>query len=143
MSTSNSALRDAWTLPPDVAYLNHGSFGPTPLVVRRAGRQGSKTLAAEPMEFFIRQMEDHLDEAAATLGKFIGCDGRDLLFVENATVGMNIVAANTALAPGDEILATDHEYGAVLRLWRNVCQKAGAKLIVPPLPPPLQSLYHI
>lgn len=134
---------DAWSLRPGVTYLNHGSFGPTPRPVLEARRKWSEKLAAEPMDFFIRQMETHLDEAADKLGQFVGCEGRDLLFVDNATVGMNIVAANTALQPGDEILAGDQEYGAVLRIWRRVCQKAGAKLVVRSLPSPITSAEEV
>jgi isopenicillin-N epimerase len=47
---------------------------------------------------------------------------------------MNIVAASFPLQAGDEVLATNHEYGAVLRIWRERCQKTGAKLVVQKLP---------
>jgi isopenicillin-N epimerase len=39
---------------------------------------------------------------------------------------MNLVAANTPLSPGEEVLLTDHEYGAVQDIWRRACQRAGA-----------------
>jgi isopenicillin-N epimerase len=109
---SYHSCRNHWSLPPDVTYLNHGSFGPTPLVVQRARQQWSEQLAAEPMDFFIRRMEDHLDEAAMWLGNFIGCDEAICCSVENATVGTNI-AAKHIIAARDEVLVTDHEYCAV------------------------------
>lgn len=86
------------------------------------------------MDFYVREMDDRLAEARHRLGRFVGCDGDDLAFVDNATVGMNIVAHSVRLSPGDEVLATDHEYGAVLRLWEQVCQRQGAKLVVAALP---------
>jgi isopenicillin-N epimerase len=89
------------------------------------------------MDFFVRQLEDHLDGARHRLGAFVGARGEDLMFVDNATYGMNIIAASSSLAPGDEVLVTDHEYGAVLRIWRRACQKAGAALVVQRLPCPL------
>jgi isopenicillin-N epimerase len=143
LSDNPSDPRSAWSIRPGVTYLNHGSFGPTPKPALAARREWSERLAAEPMDYFIRTMETHLDEAADRLGRFVGCEGRDLLFVDNATVGMNIVAANTALEPGDEILAGDQEYGAVLRVWRRVCQKAGAKLVVRSLPSPMTSAEEV
>jgi hypothetical protein len=121
-----------------VTYLNHGSFGPTPKVVMEARQAWSERVASEPMDFLIRQMESYLDEAAEKLGKFVGCEGRDLLFVDNATVGMNIVVENTPLEPGDEALACDQEYGAVLRICACL-SKTGAKLVVRPLPSPITS----
>jgi len=138
-SSSPDDLRKAWSLPADVTYINHGSFGPTPNAVLKIRSAWSERIAAEPMEFFIRQLEPALDEAAARVGRLIGCDGRDLIFAENATVAMNIVAANTPLAPGDEVLASDQEYGAVLRLWRRACQRAQARLVVRSLPAPVTS----
>ncbi len=129
-----SNWRDQWTLRPGVTYLNHGSFGPSPRPVIAARQEWIERLESEPMDFFIRQMEGHLEHARQRLGKMVGTIGENLLFVDNATFGMNIVAASVPLATGDEVLATNHEYGAVLRIWRERCQKAGAKLVVQKLP---------
>jgi isopenicillin-N epimerase len=132
-------LRGEWGFPDGVIYLNHGSFGPSPKCVQQARREWSELLEAEPTDFFLRQLEDRLDEACQRLGAFVGLRGDDLLFVDNATVGMNVVAANTDLEPGDEVLCTDQEYGSVLRIWRRACSGRGARLVVRALPQPLAS----
>ncbi|HUG93157.1 MAG TPA: aminotransferase class V-fold PLP-dependent enzyme [Planctomycetaceae bacterium] len=132
-------LCDAWTIPGDVTYLNHGSFGPSPRVVQDARSAWSARLERQPMQFFVRDMETELDAAAATLADLVGADADDLIFVDNATAGMNIVAASVDLRPGDEVLLSDHEYGAVVRIWREACRRAGAALVVRPLPSPLDS----
>ncbi|MEX2286893.1 MAG: aminotransferase class V-fold PLP-dependent enzyme [Planctomycetaceae bacterium] len=129
-------MRNEWSLSDGVTYLNHGSFGPSPKVVQQARNDWSARLESEPMNFFFREMEDHLDAAAAAVGKFVGADADDLVFVENATVGVNIVAANTRLQPGDEVLLTDQEYGSVQRIWRHACRDAGAQVVVKELPSP-------
>jgi isopenicillin-N epimerase len=126
--------RDQWILRPGVTYLNHGSFGPSPRPVIAARQEWIERLESEPMDFFVRTMERHLEHARQRLGELVGTSGENLLFVDNATFGMNIVAASVPLAAGDEVLATNHEYGAVLRIWRERCQKAGAKLVVQKLP---------
>jgi len=128
-----------WSLLQDVTYLNHGSFGPSPKVVQSARQEWSQLLEREPMDFFVRQMEGLLEQAADRLGRFIGAAGDNLIFVDNATAAMNIVAASIELKPNDQVLFTDHEYGAVLRLWRRVCRQAGAEIVVQPLPDPLVS----
>lgn len=128
------AWRAEFPVRPGVVYLNHGSFGPSPHSVLAARTDWSHRLESEPMDFFVRQMEEHLDSARIRLGDFLGCAGRHLAFVDNATFGMNVVAQGFPLESGDEVLATDHEYGAVLRIWRRRCQQAGARLIVQPLP---------
>ena len=130
-------MRDEWSLADGVTYLNHGSFGPSPKVVQQARHDWSARLEANPMSFFFGEMYDHLDAAVSVLGKLVGADSDDLIFVENATVGMNIVAANTALEADDEVLLTDHEYGAVQRIWRRACAAAGARVVIKQLPCPI------
>ena len=52
---------------------------------------------------------------------------------------MNIVAESVALQPGDEVLFTDQEYGAVLRIWRRRCERSQAKVVVQHMPRPITS----
>ncbi len=137
MTDKNQLIEDAWDIPEGVTYLNHGSFGPAPRPVREAQARWTAELQRQPMEFFVRRLEGLLDEACAALGQFVGADARDLVLVDNATAGMNIVARSVELQPGDQVLLTDHEYGAVRRLWQKTCQAAGAELIVRRLPWPL------
>ncbi|MBL8848568.1 MAG: aminotransferase class V-fold PLP-dependent enzyme [Planctomycetaceae bacterium] len=129
--------RSAWSLADGVTYLNHGSFGPAPDVVIAARQRWFAELERQPMDFLARRLEPLLDEAAAVLAKFVGCGDDDLVFVPNATTGINIVARSVELAAGDEVLLTDHEYGAVARIWGNVCSKVGARTTLAKLPLPL------
>jgi isopenicillin-N epimerase len=131
--------RGEWTLQPGVTYLNHGSFGPSPDCVRRARVELLDALESQPMDFLVRRLEPLLDDAAEKLGAFVGCRGDDLIFVPNATTGMNIVADSIELNSGDEVLLTDHEYGAVVRIWGRKCGRAGARSVTAPLPLPLDS----
>jgi isopenicillin-N epimerase len=135
--------RSAWTLDPGVTYLNHGSFGPSPDVVRRARERYSEELEREPMDFLIRRLEDRLDAAAERLGKFIGASAGNLAFVPNATCAMNVAMASFDLAAGDEVLMTDQEYGSVVRMWGQKCGRAGAKTVLAHLPSPPQSAEDI
>ncbi len=123
-----------WWPADGVTYLNHGSFGLAPLPVREARRQWLDQLEANPMDFFVRRLEPALDEAADRLSTWLGCEGRDLVFVPNATAGMNIIAQSLPLEAGDEVLLTDHEYGAVRRIWGRRCAAVGAKTTLAALP---------
>lgn len=87
----------------------------------------------------MRKMESELNRAAECLGEFVGTSAANLVFVDNATTGMNVVAASIDLQPGDEVLATNHTYGAVLRIWRKKCQVTAAKLVVQKLPEQFES----
>lgn len=124
----------SWSLSEGVAYLNHGSFGPAPGPVLDAQARWTAELQKNPMEFYVRRLDGLLDDAAERLARFVGCQGKDLIFVPNATVGMNIVAENVDLQAGDEVLLNDHEYGAVLRIWRRRCDAAKAQVVVAKVP---------
>lgn len=67
----------------------------------------------------------------------MGTQADNLVFVPNTTNGINIIARSLALQPGDEVLATDHEYGAVERTWRFVCERQGALYRSQPIPLPV------
>lgn len=131
--------REAWTIPADVTYLNHGSFGPATACVQAERERWSRRLEQQPMDFFLREMEPRLEEALSVLADFIGAHRRDLAFVDNATIAMNVVAASMPLSAGDEVLLNDHEYGAVFRIWRNACQQAGAKVVTAAITTPIGS----
>ena len=135
--------RDEWALAEGLTYLNNGSFGPTPRCVSAARRKWMEVVEADPHDFFVRQLGPRLAECRRRLGELVGTHGDNLALVENASVAMNIVAASVRLQPGDEVLTNDHEYGAVLRLWERVCRRAGAKLVVQPLPVPITSAEEV
>ena len=94
--------------------------------MREARRRWIEAFEQQPMDVFVRQLEPAWIAARDRLARFVGTSGANLIFVENATAGMNIVADSFPLAAGDEVLLTDHEYGAVQRIWQRACEKAGA-----------------
>ena len=100
------------------------SLAVPPRCVREARQKWQDAIDGQPMDFFVRQFEPALRAARDRLAAFVGAASGDLIFVENATVGMNIVADSFPLAAGDEVLLTDHEYGAVQRMWRRACDSA-------------------
>lgn len=130
-------FKELFLLRPDMTFLNHGSFGACPRPVFATYQAWQRELEAQPVEFLGRRFNDLLAEARGRLAAFVGARANDVVFVPNATTGVNIVARSLALQPGDEVLATDHEYGATDRTWRLLCRKQGAIYINRPLPLPV------
>ncbi len=128
-----------YLLRPEIAFLNHGSFGACPRPVFEAYQRWQRELAYQPVEFLGRRLGGLLAEARASLAAYLGTQVDSLVFVPNATHGMNIVARSLRLAPGDEVLLTDHEYGAVQRTWRFICAQSGASSRVQPIALPVTS----
>jgi isopenicillin-N epimerase len=119
-------LRDLFLLDPHITFLNHGSFGATPRPVFETYQRWQRELERQPVEFLGRRFNDLMREARTSLATFIHADPDDIVYVPNATTGLNIVARSLRLEPGDEILTTDHEYGALDRTWRFISRKTGA-----------------
>ena len=129
--------RDLFLLRDDVIFLNHGSLGACPRVVFEEYQRLQREIESQPLEFLDRQYTTRMAESRLALSTFLGCGSDDLVFVQNATTGLNIVARSLDLQPGDEILATDHEYGALDRTWRFLCGKTGARYLRQPLTLPI------
>ena len=141
--TSAETLRDDFLLDPEVTFLNHGSYGACPRPVFAEYQRWQRELEWQPVEFLGRRVDDLLDSARARLAAYLNVDAPDLVFVPNATSGLNIVARSFPLEPGDEVVGNSHEYGALDLTWEHVCRKAGARYIRQPIPLPLSGPMEI
>lgn len=132
-------LKKYYSIRPGVTYLNHGSFGITPQPVREARDRWTAALEQNPMDMFVRQYESLLGNARHRLAELVGARPENLVFADNATNAMNVVASSFPLSAGDEILLNSHEYGAVFKIWTRVAQRVGATVKVVPLGNQFQS----
>jgi isopenicillin-N epimerase len=124
-------------LDPKVIFLNHGSFGSCPLPVLEFQRALRDRMERQPIQFLVRELEPLLDEARAALAQFVGARPDDLVFVPNATSGVNTVVRSLTFKPGDELLVTDHEYNACRNALEYAAGRGGASVVVVPVPFPV------
>ncbi|MCA1644339.1 MAG: aminotransferase class V-fold PLP-dependent enzyme, partial [Chloroflexi bacterium] len=96
-----------------------------------------RELELRPVEFLGRRRTDLLAEARAALADYLHVGQDDAVYVPNVTTALNIVARSLPLEPGNEILTTDHEYGALERTWTFVAEQRGARPVAQPLPVPI------
>jgi isopenicillin-N epimerase len=126
-----------WTLDERVVFLNHGSFGATPRVVLEHQSELRAELEREPVHWFVRRYQDLLDEARERVAAFVGADPEGFAFVPNATSAVNAILRSLDFAPGDELLTTDHVYGACREALRHVAGRCGARVVTAEVPFPL------
>jgi len=131
--------KDLFLLDPEVIFLNHGSFGACPKTVFEVYQNWQRELERQPVEFLGRRIADLLAEARTQLAAYLGVESDEVVYFSNPTMAINMVARSLDLHPGDEVLASDHEYGALDRTWRFICHQKGAKYIQRPIALPITS----
>jgi isopenicillin-N epimerase len=136
-------LKDLFLLDPSVTFLNHGSFGACPKLVMETDQEWQRRLERQPVQFLGVEFAGYMQSARQALGDYLNTAAQDLVFVHNATFGVNAIARSLKLGPGDEVLSCDHEYGACERAWQFACQKSGAVYIRQPIPLPPASAEEI
>jgi isopenicillin-N epimerase len=128
---------DFWLLDPSIAFLNHGSFGSCPRPVLEFQQEIRLRMERQPIQFFVRDLEALLDEARETLAQFIGAHSDNLVFVPNATAGVNTVLSSLHFERGDQVLVTDHEYNACRNALDVMAERRGIEVAVIGIPFPM------
>ncbi|NDJ18018.1 aminotransferase class V-fold PLP-dependent enzyme [Myxacorys almedinensis] len=134
-----SDFRQLWLLDSEVTFLNHGSFGACPIPVLEFQQTLRQRLEQQPLLFFSRDFETLLDETRQTLAKFVGSASEDLVFVPNATTGVNAVLRSLPFTPNDELLTTNQEYNACRNALDFVAERTGATVVIADVPYPIAS----
>lgn len=121
-------MKELFLLDPTVTFLNHGSFGATPRPVFEAYQRWQLLMERQPVAFVTEQMTPAFEMARNALGAYIGADPQDVVYIPNATFGVNVIGRSliaNELKPGDEVLTTDHEYGACNNVWHYLAERHG------------------
>ena len=118
-------LREHFLLDPSITFLNHGSFGATPKPVFDEYQRWQRELENQPVEFLGRRCAGLMADSRAVLGEYLGTHADNLVYTQNVTISLNIIARSLELGADDEVLTSDHEYGATDRMWRFLSRERG------------------
>ena len=132
-------MKNLFLLDPNITYLNHGSYGSCPSSVFNDYQKLQKRLEQQPVQFMTKYLWKYLKESRDTLGTFLNCDGDDLLLFANPTTAINNVIENLNLNKGDEVLMTQHEYGALVRAWSRSSKRDNFSIVQQPVKVPVSS----
>ncbi|MBK7403900.1 MAG: aminotransferase class V-fold PLP-dependent enzyme [Phycisphaerales bacterium] len=128
-----------WLLNPEIAFLNHGSYGACPRPVLDAQDRYRDEMERELVKFFMIDVEPLLDRARQAVADFVGCDLQGLAFLPNVTQAVATVIDNLELRQGDEILVNDHEYSACISTFTKAAKRSGAHVVKASIPFPTPS----
>ncbi len=132
-------IKELFLLDREVIFLNHGSFGATPRPVFTDYQHWQLLLEKQPVQFLARDIFKYLQGSRQRLAEYLGANPSDLVFVPNATFAVNIIARSLKLAPGDEVIISNHEYGACENVWLFLSQKRSFNVVRAAIPLPLPS----
>jgi isopenicillin-N epimerase len=150
---NRSDMKDLFILDPEIIFLNHGSFGACPKEVFEVYQGWQRELERQPVLLLDRRAVALMAGSRGVLASYLNVDADEVVFFPNPTTAVNMVARNLErwavsggkigeekflLRPGDEVLATDQEYGALNRTWRYICKNTGARYVTVPIPLPLE-----
>jgi isopenicillin-N epimerase len=132
-------MKDLFLLDESITYLNHASFGACPKPIFKEWQRFQRELETQPVHFFQKKLTIYSKTAREKLASYIHCNAEDVFFTANPTMAVNTIMRSLVLEAGDEILSTNHEYGAMDRTWSFFCKKTGAKFIKQPISLPIVS----
>ncbi len=135
--TELAALSELFMVRRDITFLNHGSYGACPRPVFETYQAWQRELESQPVEFLSRRIRDVLEESRGVLGDYLGTAADNVVYTPNVTWAINAVAHSLEFQPGDEVLGTNLEYGAIDRTWRYYCDRQGARYINQPITLPV------
>lgn len=123
------SLRNTFLIQEGITFLNFGSFGATPKPVFDAYQSYQLALERNPVQFMSQTGQQLLAKSKEALAEYIHCDDMDIVMVTNPSYAVNTIARSLGLRAGDEVLATDLEYGACDKAWNFVCDSVGARYV--------------
>ncbi|WJK35023.1 aminotransferase class V-fold PLP-dependent enzyme [Solwaraspora sp. WMMA2065] len=134
--------RMLFSLDPAVTHLNHGAFGAVPVTVQRVQQRLRDEMEADPQRFFTQGLLDRIGHTRRHLAAFLGADPECAALVDNVTVAAATVLQTLRLGSGDEVLLTDHGYGAVALSVERECRRTGAtaRVVAVPLGAPAEEV---
>ena len=139
MGVPNNLLKELFLLDPEVTFLNHGSFGACPIPVFDSYQRWQRELERQPVEFLGRRIDDRLATVRDEISNYLNCPSDSIVNITNSTWGVNLIIRSLELEEGDEILTTNHEYGACTMAWDWLLNKMGARLVRHEIPLPVTS----
>jgi isopenicillin-N epimerase len=134
MIPKKGAFAKLWGLDQGTVFLNHGSFGATPIAVLEEQDRIRKEMEKDPVYFVEKGIQELWQESVIELSKFLNADPEGMVFVTNATTGVNTILKSLKLSPGDEIIVPDHAYQACKNAIDFVTERSGARTVIVRVP---------
>jgi selenocysteine lyase/cysteine desulfurase len=120
--------RQAFDIPPDIAYFNTASLSPHLHRVREAGERALER-RGRPWTISSADWFSDVERLRGLFGRLIGADAEGVALVTATSYGFAVAARNLRLRSGDRILVLAGEYPSGIFSWRTAARKTGAEIV--------------
>lgn len=117
--------KDWFTLDSKPIYLTHGNFGACLKVAFESRLFWQQKLESNPHKFLVYDLFPELQKSRLSLSQYLDCNKDDLVYFDNPSSALNAVIKSLDLKKNDEVLSTNHEYGALDKTWQYYSEKKG------------------
>jgi len=122
-------MLETFGLDPEVLHLNHGAYGVAPVPVRRAAEAWRDRAERNPHRFNRVELPPLIAAARERAAAFLGVDPTRVGWVRNVSEGVSAVLSSLDLRPGDDLVTSNHGYGAVRKALEHHARRSGARVV--------------
>jgi len=120
--------RDAFDVPPGVAYFNTSGLAPMLRSVRAAGEAALRR-RAQPWAIGAEAWFEDVDRLRSLFAALVGGDPDGVALVPATSYGFAVAAGNLPVEPGQRILVLAEEYPSGVYSWRRRAAETGAEIL--------------
>jgi isopenicillin-N epimerase len=120
-------IQSAFTLDRSLINLNNGNSCPSPTVVHEAYKRYLDYSNQAPV-YHRGLIERNIEVVRRRLAAEFGCDAEEMAITRNSSESLQIAQNGLDLAPGDEVLTTEQDYGRMLTTWDQRARRDKLKI---------------
>ncbi|MFN0058266.1 MAG: aminotransferase class V-fold PLP-dependent enzyme [Planctomycetota bacterium] len=130
--------QEAFSVDRSLLNLNNGGVSPAPLMVQRAMQRHLDYANSAPSYALWEVLEPQREGVRARLARVFGANTEEIAITRNASEGLETCQLGFDFAPGDEVLATEHDYPRMITTFQQRERRNGIKLVQFPIPVPCE-----
>jgi len=124
-----SEIRRAFPVPDDYINLENGYSSPQPTPTFEAFVRHEAAINRGLSFYMRRKKADDLVAVKAKLADLAGCPVDEIVVTRNTTESLGTVIHGLDLAPGDEAVMCDQDYGSMLEQFRQQSRRRGIRCV--------------
>ncbi|MCC7292784.1 MAG: aminotransferase class V-fold PLP-dependent enzyme [Phycisphaerales bacterium] len=112
-------VQRAYDVDRSITNLNNGGVAPAPSMVLAAQGRNEAITNHAPSRYLWAVLDPQVETVRRRLADHFGCDAEEIAITRNSSEALQICLFGLDLRPGDEVLATAHDYPRMLNTLKQ------------------------